>query len=55
MFGVAGFIGGRPGGRRVLSGSLIGGCPGVPGIHWDTPWGSSASFGVAGFIGVRHG
>ena len=29
---------------RVLSGSFI----------WGAPWGSSGSFGVAGFIGVRH-
>ena len=64
--GVAGFIGLRPGGRRVRLGSLCSVAPWMLSIsfwsrweHWCAPRGTSGLFGVAGFIGwgclVRSG
>ena len=46
LFGVAGFIGVRRGGRCNVLGGWV---------HWDAPWGSLGSLGVAGLFGVRPG
>ena len=62
-FGVARFIGARPVGRRVCSGSLstLVSALGVVGfirgnwVHWGAPLWSSRSFGVAGLIAVHPG
>ena len=58
---VVGFIQARTGGRRVhpVAFGTLGCALEIVGfirgrwVHWSAPWGSSGSFGVSGFIGVR--